>query len=292
MSNEVKVIGVDLGGTKVNAGLITAQKVKKSFKSIHPQNNSSDSGEIVINNIINAIEQVFEEGVKGIGIGVPSIVNRRDGIIYDTQNIACWKSWKEVRLGEILQKKFNVPVFLDNDANCFAVGERYYGKGRNYENFVGMTIGTGLGGGIINGGFLLKDENCMSGEFGEILYMETKAENYCSGLFFKTKYNTDGMIVFNKAESGDTEALRIFNEFGFHLGRVIKIVLTCIDPQAIIIGGSIVASRKYFETSMREEVKKFVYARAAEKLIIEFSDNAADAPVLGAAAVCMNNLKL
>jgi len=289
VDKELKVVGVDLGGTKVNAGLVIGSSVRKSFKSILSFNDTSTSVDVVISNISDAIGRVFEDGVEGIGIGVPSIVNRKEGTIYDAQNIT---SWKEVALGPILQKKFGVPVFLDNDANCFAIGERFYGKGQKYENFVGLTIGTGLGGGIINGGYLLKDENCMSGEFGELYYLDSKAEDYCSGHFFREKYHLDGADLYKNAENGDKEALKIFAEFGYHLGRVIKMIITSIDPQAIVIGGSIVGSRKFFETSMRAEIKKFTYARASEKLIIEFSENAVDAPVLGAAAVCMNNLKL
>ncbi len=289
MNRNIKVIGVDLGGTKVNAGLVVGSRVGKSFKSLLSFNDASTSVDVVISNIADTIEKVFEPGVKGIGIGVPSIVNRKEGIIYDAQNII---SWKEVALGPILEKKFGVPVFLDNDANCFAIGERFYGKGQDYENFVGLTIGTGFGGGIINGGYLLKDENCMSGEFGELYYLDSKAEDYCSGHFFREKYNVDGAILYRNAERGEAEALKIFAEFGYHLGRVIKMIITSVDPQAIIIGGSIVGSRKFFETSMRAEVKKFTYTRASEKLVIEFSDNAVYAPVLGAAAVCLNNLKI
>ncbi len=122
-----------------------------------------------------------------------------------------------------MESEFNVPVFIDNDANCFAVGERLYGKGRQYENFVGLAIGTGIGAGIINRGRLLEDSNCGSGEFGEISYKDKRYEDYCSGLFFKNKYNIDGKTLCKKAKNNNRAALKIFEDFGYHLGNAIKL---------------------------------------------------------------------
>jgi glucokinase len=112
---------------------------------------------------------------------VPSIVNRKEGIVYDVQNI---RAPQEVYLKEILEKEIKVPVYLDNDANCFALGEYRFGAGQGSKHLVGLTIGTGMGAGIINDGFLLKDANGGAGEFGIIPYLDAGYESYCSGQFF------------------------------------------------------------------------------------------------------------
>ncbi|MDE4951107.1 ROK family protein, partial [Francisella tularensis] len=82
------------------------------------------------------IAKVFTSEVEGIGVGISSVAEREKGIVYDVQNI---KSWQDIHLKEILDAEFKVPVFIDNDENCFAIGQRLYGKGKQYENFVGIT---------------------------------------------------------------------------------------------------------------------------------------------------------
>ena len=97
--------------------------------------------QVVIDMLIETMEKTFDQHIRAIGVGVPSLLDRKEGIVYTVQNIP---SWKEVKLKEILEKHFRVPVLIDNDANCFALGERIFGAGKNYEDFVGLSIGTGL----------------------------------------------------------------------------------------------------------------------------------------------------
>jgi len=230
----------------------------------------------------------MDDDIAGIGVGIPSVLDRKNGVIYDVQNIP---SWKEVRLKEILEKKFNKKVFINNDANCFAIGERVFGKGQKYENFVGLAIGTGIGGGIINNGSLLKDVNCGSGEFGEMKYLDARYEDYCSSLFFQNKHQVDGFDLFNMAMSGDLKALKIFKTFGMHLGNMLKTVLFAFDPEAIIIGGSIAGSHIFFEEEMWNEIRNFTYPKTIERLVVEYSDLGNNAQILGAAALYIDSSK-
>ena len=97
---------------------------------------------------------------------------------------------------EILEACFSVPVYVDNDANCFALGERIFGEGKTVDNFVGLTLGTGLGGGIIQNGKLLADANCGSGEFGMIPYQGQILEYFCSGSYFMNVWGVDGKEMY------------------------------------------------------------------------------------------------
>jgi glucokinase len=281
------VIGIDLGATKIKVGKVVGNKIIQASSNLIPESGQYDA-DSVVEVLKKTISDVFTKEVEGIGIGIPSVVDRKHGIIYDVQNIP---SWKEVHLKEILEKHFKVPVFIDNDANCFAIGEKLYGKGKEYDNFVGITLGTGIGTGIINRGTLLSDANCGSGEFGMIPYLDGIVEDYSSGQFFKHKINVNGGSLFNKAKNDDEFALNAYSQFGTHLGNALKIILYAVDPGHIIFGGSIAAAREFYEEAMWEELKNYAYPTSLKTLTIEYSTLGGDSPVLGAAAVYLDAVK-
>ncbi|MCP4181370.1 MAG: ROK family protein [bacterium] len=284
--DKITVIGVDLGGTNIRVGKVVGNSIVKTISKKLPKDKDTNA-DSVINTITDILSQVIDNDVDGIGIGIPSVLDRKKGIIYDVQNIP---SWKEVHLKDILEKHFGIDVFINNDANCFAIGERVFGKGQKYESFVGLAIGTGIGGGIINGGSLLKDVNCGAGEFGEMKYLDARYEDYCSSFFFKNR-NVDGFDLYNLAMSGNLKALETFNEFGVHLGNMVKTVLFAVDPEAIIMGGSIAKSHIFFEEAMWNEIRNFTYEKSIKRLTIEYSDLGNDAQILGAAALYIDGIK-
>ncbi|WP_320169838.1 ROK family protein [Maridesulfovibrio sp.] len=278
------VIGVDLGGTKVKAGLVAGGAIVSAASNLIPESSEYDA-DAVVEVVKDTIAAVFSGEVSGIGIGIPSMLDRENGIIYDVQNI---KSWKEIHLKDILEAHFQVPVVMDNDANCFAMGEKLYGLGKNYENFAGITLGTGIGTGLINRGTLLADANCGSGEFGEIPYLDGKLEDYASGQFFKNNFKDDGPSIFVKAQRNDPAALQSYRQFGEHLGQAIKIIMYAVDPGNFILGGSIAEARDYFDPAMRAAIETFTFPTSLKNLVIEYSRLGGDAPILGAAAVFHN----
>lgn len=278
--SERKIIGIDLGGTKVNVGLVQNNEIIASKKEKLPKN-CTDEWE-VLNLIIDLTKEVIGKNkILGIGVGVPSILDRKNGIIHEVQNIP---TWKEVHLKTFLEKEFNIPVFIDNDANCFTLGECYFGEGKNCANLVGLTLGTGMGSGIITNNKLMGDANGGSGEFGMIPYKDGVIEDYCSGKFFKNILKVDGENISKLAAEGNENALKAYEQFGEHLGNAIKTVLYALDPEKIIIGGSIVQSAKYFDASLKNSLSTFGYKKTLENLEIIYSDNP-DIAVLGAAAL-------
>ncbi len=286
LSDNKTIIGIDLGGTKIQAGLIKENNLIKTIYRLIPA--KTDNQNEIIDIVSELISELIEKDVAGIGIGVPSLVDREKGIIYNVQNIP---SWKNVALADILEKRFQVPVFLDNDANCFALGEYRFGAGRGCENFVGLTLGTGMGAGIITEGHLLKDANCGSGEFGSIPYKESIYEDYCSGKFFKNFYNENGEQLYKKAKKGNTSAIQAFNEFGKHLGNAIKTIMFAVDPNKIIIGGSVAHSKKYFEKSLYHTLNTFPYPESLEKLEIIFTETS-NIAIFGAASLYYDRIKV
>ncbi|MGB5204611.1 ROK family protein [Eudoraea sp.] len=279
-SKPLKLIGVDLGGTKVNVGLVEGNRILSNKSLKIPQGTASEWD--VINVIIDLIkEQLGKHKVEGIGIGVPSIVDREKGIIHEVQNIP---SWKEVPLADILIKEFGIPVFIDNDANCFAYGEFKFGIGKAYKHLVGLTLGTGMGSGIITNRHLMGDANCGSGEFGMIPYKDGILEDYCSGKFFKNFYNSNGEELMILAREGNSMAIEAFKKFGEHLGNAVKTILYAVDPQVIIVGGSIVNSMDFFEPSLSRSIDDFAYKKVLENFEILYSKTS-NIALLGAASL-------
>lgn len=274
------IIGIDMGGTTIQGGLIEGKSLIRQFAA---DTNAQAGGETTLNVLKGVISKLKNTKTKAIGIGVPSVVDKNKGIVYNVQNI---KDWEEVHLKDLLESEFNIPVFIDNDANCFAYGEKIFGKGRDFRNFVGITLGTGVGGGIIQNNHLLLDSNCGSGEFGEIPYLDSILEDYCGSSFFVRNANMTGYEAAIKAKQGDLEAIRIYEEYGLHLSMLVKIILLIIDPEAIIFGGSIAKSFDLFEKSMYENLTDFPYPNSVDKIQILSSD-LHEIGVLGAGALCI-----
>ena len=196
------LIGVDLGGTKIAAGIITDGTLK--HKNEAKINQDSEDPMDAVRLMVGLIGELIDDKVKGIGVGVPGLVNRDWGIVYDVLNIP---NWKEIPLKALIEEKFDVPVYVDNDANCFAIGEYRYGAYSGKKDFVGITLGTGMGSGIIKNGALIPDAHCCSGEFGTMSYLDGIYENYTSGMYFKQKYGKNGEEVAEKAREGEQWAL-------------------------------------------------------------------------------------
>ena len=281
--NDISLIGVDLGGTTVSTGRIAEGKIVNH----HICNISAEkSEETVLAELQAAIEQVITDKDAGIGIGVPGIVDVEKGIVFDVQNIP---SWKEVYLKKRLENRFKVPVNINNDANCFVVGEKYFGKFKSFDNIVGLTIGTGLGAGLIINGHLYSGSNCGAGEIGEVPYKEHIMEYYCSGQFFKNIIGIEGKELFARAQNGSEKAKNAFAEFGYYLGDAIKTSLALFDPQAIVLGGSVSNAYHLFKETMFERVRTFPFQRSRQNLMIKKSELKHPA-ILGAAALYFDQM--
>ena len=276
------VIGVDLGGTNVTVGRFNGgelEQLEKKFISA-----KAEKPEVVLGEIIETIQKVFTEKVVGIGIGVPSLVDGDSGIVYDVQNIP---SWKEVHLKSIIEEKFKVPVYIENDANCFAAGEKYFGKAQDVNNFVGLIVGTGMGAGIFVNGHLYTGQNCGAGEFGMLPYKDKVFESYCSGQYFIDNYDCKGEELYTRAKNGDEEALLIFADFGRNLGVGITAILYALDPEMIVLGGSVSKSYEFFKDRMWDQLRGFAYSKVIEKIKIEVSEKS-NIAVFGAAGLYYN----
>lgn len=277
-----KVIGVDLGASNIRAAIIGKDTIS-NIQSKHI--NNSGTVDEVLKDIFEVVDGLSHSTVTAIGIGVPSVVDVKQGIVYDVQYIP---SWKEVHLKKLMEERYNVPVFVNNDANCFALGEHYFGKGKGVESMVGLTIGTGVGAGIIINNRLYSGVNCGAGEFGMVDYLDKIYEYYCSGSFFQNVYELDGEEVFRRAKKGDEQALKLYEEMGTHLGNAVKMIMYTHDPELIILGGSVRLAYDFFKEAMWQRIRTFAFTKSVLLLKIEISE-LQNSGILGAAGLCYDS---
>jgi glucokinase len=275
--NQINIIGIDLGGTHVRAGIVADGKLG-DIQSVRIP--SSGTVEEVLKIIFELVDPLANQNVIAIGIGVPSVVDT-NGIVYDVQNIP---SWKKVELKKIMEERYNRPVSVNNDANCFALGEKYFGKGRDFHSMIGLTIGTGLGAGIIINDRLYAGVNCGAGEFGCVEYLDQFVEYYASGQFFENCYQTKGEVVYKKALEGDPLSIMIFEEFGTHLGNAIRMILYTYCPELIVFGGSISKAYPLFQERMWKRINTYIYSDTLNHFHLEIS-GLENSGILGAASL-------
>ena len=271
-------IGVDIGGTNLRAGIEVGGMITRQHQVLLKNKESLSS---TLLQLMDLIRPLTKYPVKGIGIGVPSVVNVDKGIVYNVMNIP---SWEEVALKDIMQNEFNLPVSINNDVNCFILGEHRFGLAQKYKSVIGMTIGTGLGSGIIIDNHLYAGNNCGAGEIGMLPYRDSILENYVSNRFFEDNLGINAFDAHKAAIDGNSEALETWKEFGVHLGAVIKALMYTYDPEAIVLGGSITKANQFFKPSMLESLKDFAYPESIRRLTLLLSedDNIA---LLGASAL-------
>lgn len=278
-------IGVDLGGTNIRAGIECEGVIIEKRSTLLKDKESLAS---TLSQLIALIRPLTEFSVDGIGIGVPSVVDIERGIVHDVVNIP---SWKRVELKDILENEFNIPVWVNNDVNCFTLGEQRFGKAQAYNSVVGLSIGTGMGSGIIINDRLYNGANCGAGEMGMLPYLEHNFEHYVSGNFFETFHGINAVDANNAAQAGNTDALKIWAEFGKHLSEAIKAVLYAYDPEVIVLGGSISKGYTFFKESMLKGLADFAYPESVRKLRIFQSENE-NIALLGASAIAQQEIQL
>ncbi len=276
------LLGIDLGATNVRVGRVLQDKIETMEQAPIDQTDDPDT---LINQIVSLIETSWHPAIKSIGVGVPSVVDVEKGIVYDVQNIP---SWKEVHLKDILEERFSVLTWVNNDANCFVLGERYYGQAIGKKNVIGLIIGTGFGAGIVLNGTLVSGTHCGAGEVGMLPYKASILEHYCSGQFFERFFGEKGASIYEKAQQGDQEAIDRFSEYAHHISEGIKAILYAYDPEMIVLGGATAQIWPFIEQKVWKGLESFAYPNSLKDLRILPStlDHVA---VLGAAALALDS---
>jgi len=273
-------LGIDIGGTNIVLGLVDNGQIKhkESFNSFA----AGSTVEETLSYLASLIDKVITPDVTGIGVGVPSVIDVENGIVYDTANIP---SWKEVHLRRFLVNEYGVDVRVNNDANCYALGAWWaFPESSRPGTMVAVTLGTGVGIGIVENGRLFCGANCGAGELCCLPYKGRTIEDFCGKRFFADR-NVSPVDAGMAARKGDPEAKALFEEYGRELGSAVRVVLLAYDPHCIVLGGGLSNNYDCFRDSMMQYLREhFPYQKTIDRLRIEIA-NDDSIPVIGAASL-------
>lgn len=313
------IIGVDLGGTKV--ATVLADTCGSILARAELPTEAARGQDAVINNIFQSVDMVLAEKevrtdeVLGLGIGSPGPLDAEAGIVLEAPNLG----WKDVPIRDILQERYMVPAYLENDANAAGLAEQRFGAGRGAKYLLYVTVSTGVGGGIILDGSVYHGAHGIAGEIGHIaIDSEGPAcncgsmgclEAFASGTGLvrrtieaiksgaKTKISdmVDGdldkitaVTIAEAANEGDGFAIEMYKSVGRYLGVGLASIINFMDPDVIVIGGGLTKSADLFFDEMRKTIDERAFKAAAEKVKILQAELGGDVGTLGAVAVVMD----
>ncbi|CYV29380.1 TPA: ROK family glucokinase [Streptococcus suis] len=315
-----KIIGIDLGGTSVKLAILTTEGEIQEKWSI--KTNILDDGSHIVPDIIDSIKQRFEthgltkDDFLGIGMGSPGVVDSEAGTVIGAYNL----NWKTLQLvKDQFEAALGLPFFIDNDANVAALGEQWVGAGNNNPNVVFMTLGTGVGGGVIAAGNLIRGVKGAGGELGHITVdfdkpfactcgkkgcLETVAS--ATGIVnlsrrYADQYAGDAKLkqmiddgqdvtakdVFDLAKEGDDLALIVYRHFSEYLGVACANIAAVLNPAYIVLGGGVSAAGEFLLDGVRKVFAENSFPQIKESTQIVLATRGNDAGVLGAASLVL-----
>lgn len=315
-----KIIGIDLGGTSVKLAILTTAGEIQEKWSI--KTNILDEGSHIVPDIIESIKHRFEthgltkDDFLGIGMGSPGVVDSTAGTVIGAYNL----NWKTLQLvKEQFETELGLPFFIDNDANVAALGEQWVGAGENNPDVVFMTLGTGVGGGVIAAGNLIRGVKGAGGELGHITVdfeapfactcgkmgcLETVAsatgivnltrryaEEYAGDAKLKQMID-DGQDVtakdvFDLAKEGDDLALIVYRHFSDYLGVACANIAAVLNPAYIVLGGGVSAAGDFLLEGVRKVFAENSFPQIKESTQLVLATLGNDAGVLGAASLVL-----
>ncbi len=307
------VIGIDLGGTKISTAL---SDFEGNIVSNVVVPTKADEGEIpVLNRIISTIEEVIEKGkvttgeIESIGIGSPGPLNANTGVIITTPNLP----FKDFNVTKPIKEKFDLPVYLDNDANVATIGEFMFGAGKGKKNIVFFTVSTGVGGGAIVNGNIYRGSTCNALEIGHTTVAPNGPRCNCGNVgcleavasgtaigkkgqeATMTKVDTSlkqydkvtSYEVFLEADKGDEVAKDIRDEALNYLGIGVANAVSIFDPEMVIIGGGVTQVGDVLFDRVRQVVKKRCFKVMSDNCQIVPAGLGTNAGVVGAVALAI-----
>ena len=315
-----KIIGIDLGGTSVKLAILTTAGDIQEKWSI--KTNILDEGSHIVPDIIESIKHRFEthgltkEDFLGIGMGSPGVIDTEAGTVIGAYNL----NWKTLQLvKQQFEAELGLPFFIDNDANVAALGEQWVGAGENNPDVVFMTLGTGVGGGVIAAGNLIRGVKGAGGELGHITVdfeapfactcgkkgcLETVAsatgivnltrryaEEYAGDAKLKQMIDDGQEVtakdVFDLAKEGDDLALIVYRHFSNYLGVACANIAAVLNPAYIVLGGGVSAAGEFLLEGVRKVFAENSFPQIKESTQLVLATLGNDAGVLGAASLVL-----
>lgn len=313
-----RVIGIDVGGTNLRGALVTREgKILKRMKIASEADKGIDA---VVDNLVKLIKSVGEgEDVAGVGFGIPGIIDFRTGVITQAPNISNVKNYP-IRENITRRLGSEMSVVIENDANCAALGEWWMGSGKDAGSLVMITLGTGVGGGVVLEGRLWRGADGMGGEVGHMTIYPDGALCNCGNYGCLESYSSATAVrrmvrealddpetktvlreqapdidpadmpelVMKAALAGDAVSVRIWERFGVALGIGMASLVNILNVEMIVIGGGVSQAWDMFIGSAKDELKKRGLRAPAERVRVVKSKLADDEGIIGASYLALN----
>ena len=247
-------IGIDIGGTTIKAGLIEKNEIKILFKVKTPKKKRE-----IINKLYFICDNLITKKTKFIGLGIPGTINNK-GLTNKLKNI----DFANVNLKKLFENRYKIKVNVNNDANCFALAEAIYGKGKDFDNVLGITLGTGLGTGLVINKKIYSGRGAALEYGSNIINIQSlsSVEDFLGKkaiIKSAKEYNLnikEPKDLYNLALKKDKNAIKFWNEYGSILGLMLSNLVKTFDPDIIIIGGNISDAWKFFSKDMKKALNK------------------------------------
>ncbi len=291
------IVGVDLGGTKILTGAIDRNGNVLGTPLKIPTGGSDPADEIV-RRITDTVEKTLAgldcriKDVTGIGIGSTGPLDIGSGLILECPQLPYMHFFP---LRKTIEDYFGIPVILNNDANCLIYGETVFGAARGKKNVVGFTLGTGIGCAVVLNKKLVNGSTGTAAEIWTSPYHSGIIEDFVSGAGVSAIYKSisgrdkTSVEIFQLASEGDARALRTWDEFGAHLAVPIAWSINLIDPEVVVLGGSITGAYPFFKDSMEGHLRKWICPVPAERTRVILSELGENAGFIGAACLMIEN---
>lgn len=319
---EKKIIGIDLGGTTIKFAVLTERgEIQTKWSEL---TDITEEGSKIVPTIIRSINEHLEmynltpEHFHGIGMGSPGSIDLEKGTVVGAYNLN-WKTVQHVK--DEIEKGTGMPFVIDNDANVAALGEQWVGAGNNEPNVVFLTLGTGVGGGVIAEGNLLHGTAGAAGEVGHITVepngydctcgkkgcLETvasatgvvrlardMADEFAGDSQLKSMIDDGELItskdVFDLAQQGDRFALLVVDKVTFYLGLACGNIGNLLNPSTIVLGGGVSKAGEFLAERVRNYFEKFTYPTVRNSTKIRLAKLGNDAGVIGASSLVIENI--
>lgn len=313
----MKLVGVDLGGTEIKAGLVDEYEglIKKASKPTEVYKGPDK----IVENIYEIVKELAPDmDIEAIGIGSPGSIDRKKGIVRFSPN---FPEWHDFKLAKKLNKLTNKDVFVENDANAFTLGEWYFGKAKGMKNFVAITLGTGVGSGVVSHGVFMTGNNGIGAELGHIVvipngplcgcgnrgclesiasaksvarHAKELAIRYPESLVLKmakTVEDIESKHVFKAYEDNDYLAKTVVQDTIDAMARAFGAYIHIFNPEMIVVGGGMSKAGDSLFVPLRERVKKYIMKSFIDTYKIEQSNLVENAGILGAASAAIFQIR-
>ena len=288
----MNILAIDIGGTMIKYGLVSSDGEILSTDKIETE---AEKG---LENILNKIDNIFkrykENNPVGIAVSGTGQTNGIIGKVIGGNPII--PNWIGTNLVKILEKKYNLPAVLENDVNCVALGEKWIGAGKDLSNFICLTIGTGIGGGIILNNQLFRGENFVAGEFGHILIKKGEFEQFASTTALirlvkeRTEKTLNGKEIFDLEKKEIVEYQEVISEWIENLTDGLSSIVYCFNPANMILGGGVIEQGEPLINRIKNSLFKKIGPQFKEKLNIIQAKLGNNAGMIGASYLLLEKI--